>query len=228
MSQKDDESDLSIKPEEYLEIISTEDERIKIIGEELANDTGRAIFGRISQGVTSSNEIAKSLGISLPLINWHVNRLMKVGLIKIEKIEMSQKNKQMKFYAPVKTALVIIPPDQTSGAKPTLSKKETVLTKLRNYMASVVSFIVVSSGIYFAEKNQVSQQGSYVPMNASTMMRAAIKAAPTAPTLPPPHQPLFATEPMMILIALLGGVGVFCAVFFGMQKFRKIGLHKIT
>ncbi len=47
-SRKDQEiDDLTVKAEEYLEIISTEDERIKIIGEELANDTGRAIFGKI-------------------------------------------------------------------------------------------------------------------------------------------------------------------------------------
>ncbi|MDE1762877.1 MAG: helix-turn-helix transcriptional regulator, partial [Thaumarchaeota archaeon] len=105
MSEKDKEPDLSVQPEEYIEVISTEDERIKIIGEELANDTGRAIFGKISQGVTSSNELAKALEISLPLVNWHINRLLGVGLIKVEKVEMSQKNKQMKYYAPVKTAL---------------------------------------------------------------------------------------------------------------------------
>ncbi|MDE1764615.1 MAG: helix-turn-helix transcriptional regulator, partial [Thaumarchaeota archaeon] len=109
----DKESDLSVKPEEYIEVISTDDERIKIIGEELANDTGRAIFGKISQGVTSSNELAKTLEISLPLVNWHINRLLSVGLIKVDKVEMSQKNKQMKYYGPVKTALVMIPPDRS-------------------------------------------------------------------------------------------------------------------
>ncbi len=40
------------RPQEHIEVISTEDERIKIIGEELANDTGRAIFGKtIPRGV---------------------------------------------------------------------------------------------------------------------------------------------------------------------------------
>src|SRR5579872_1808921 len=85
--------DLPIKAEEYLEIISTEDERIKIIGEELANDTGRAIFGKISQGIVSPNDLAKALNISLPLINWHINRLLSVGLVKVEKTELSSKNR---------------------------------------------------------------------------------------------------------------------------------------
>src|SRR5215831_9273720 len=107
---KSENSDFLVKAEERIEVISTEDERIKIIGEELANDTGRAIFGKISQGIASSNDLAKALNVSLPLINWHLNRLLSVGLVKVEKIELSSKNKQMKYYGPVKTALVIIPP----------------------------------------------------------------------------------------------------------------------
>src|SRR5215831_17628379 len=110
MSDKNDDSDFLVKAEERIEVISTEDERIKIIGEELANDTGRAIFGKISQGIASTNDLAKSLNISLPLVNWHINRLLGVGLIKVDKVELSSKNKQMKYYGPVKTALVIIPP----------------------------------------------------------------------------------------------------------------------
>ena len=66
----DKDSNLSVKAEEYIEIISTEDERIKIIGEELANDTGRAIFGKISQGMASTNDLAKALSTSLPLVRY--------------------------------------------------------------------------------------------------------------------------------------------------------------
>ncbi len=215
MSETDKEPDLTVKPEEYLEVISTEDERIKIIGEELANDTGRAIFGKISQGVTSSNELAKALEISLPLVNWHVNRLLNVGLIKVEKVEMSQKNKQMKFYAPVKTALVIIPPE-SSGKNST--KKETVLMRLRHYMAAIASFVVGASGIYLAEKSQRPQEVSYTPQTASQpAMNAASKAAPLAAPVPQPEPSVFASEPMMILLALIGGAAMFCAVFFGIR-----------
>src|SRR5712692_4154988 len=132
----DKDSDLTVKAEEYLEIISTEDERIKIIGEELANDTGRAIFGKISQGIASPNDLAKALNISLPLINWHINRLLGVGLVKVEKIELSSKNKQVRYYGPVKTALVIVTPENSSGNSISQSKKETVLLKLGQYLAS--------------------------------------------------------------------------------------------
>src|SRR5579864_749645 len=150
--------DLTIKAEEYLEIISTEDERIKIIGEELANDTGRAIFGKISQGIQSPNDLAKALNISLPLINWHINRLLSVGLVKVEKIELSSKNKQMKYYGPVKTAFVIVPPTTPAENNVSKSKKEAIFMQLRHYLASVAAFVVVGPAIYFMEQSQVSNQ----------------------------------------------------------------------
>src|SRR5574342_295459 len=163
-NENNSDSDLSVKAEEYLEIISTEDERIKIIGEELANDTGRAIFGKVSQGIASPNDLAKALNISLPLINWHINRLLSVGLVKVEKIELSSKNKEMKYYGPVKTALVIIPPEEPvvngGNSKP---RRESVLLKLRQYMASFIALAVSAPIIYAIQKSTNNAIDSAVP-----------------------------------------------------------------
>src|SRR2546421_5406516 len=229
-SMKDQEiDDLAIKAEEYLEIISTEDERIKIIGEELANDTGRAIFGKISQGIASPNDLAKALNISLPLINWHINRLLSVGLVKVEKIELSSKNKQMKYYGPAKTALVIIPPENSSGNSVSQPKKETVLLKLRQYLASFAAFLVGVSGIYFAEKSQSPAMEPYAPQmaakNTAPAENSLHAAAPNSniaiPPAPVPESSILSGELMMILIAILGGAAIFCAVFFGIRLYNK-------
>jgi len=231
-SEKDQETDdLTVKAEEYLEIISTEDERIKIIGEELANDTGRAIFGKISQGIASPNDLAKALNISLPLINWHINRLLSVGLVKVEKIELSSKNKQMKYYGPVKTALVIITPENSSDNGTSQAKKETVLLKLRQYLASFAAFVVGASGIYFAEKSQAPSEvvTSSPDMAAKNMAPAGESlhaAAPVSPSItsapqPIPEPSILSSEPTIILIALIGGASIFCAVFFGTRFYLK-------
>lgn len=227
---KDDQktSDLAIKAEEYLEIISTEDERIKIIGEELANDTGRAIFGKVSQGIVSPNDLAKALNISLPLINWHINRLLSVGLVKVEKTELSSKNKEMKYYGPVKTALVIIPPENSSGNSLSQPKKETVLLKLRQYLASFAAFAVGVTGIYFAEKSQSPEIAPTAPMmmakHAAAPGGEAIHSASPTPDMaipPAPESSVLSGDPWMILIAILGGVAIFCAVFFGIRFYNK-------
>ena len=227
-SKEDQKTDnVAIKAEEYLEIISTEDERIKIIGEELANDTGRAIFGKVSQGIVSPNDLAKALNISLPLINWHINRLLSVGLVKVEKTELSSKNKQMKYYGPVKTALVIIPPENSSGNSASQPKKETVLLKLRQYLASFAAFAVGASGIYFAEKSQSPEMIQSSPQMAAKEMapteslHAAAPMAPSVAATPVPEPSILSGEPLMVLIAVLGGAAIFCAMFFGIRLYNK-------
>ena len=223
----DKDSDLSVKAEEYIEVISTEDERIKIIGEELANDTGRAIFGKISQGVASTNDLAKALNISLPLVNWHINRLLSVGLIKVEKVEMSSKNKKMKYYGPVKTALVIVPPENSSENNVSKSKKETVLLQLRHYLASIAAFVVGTSTIYITEKNQLPTGSVTAPQTAKNLaqtsesLHAATPQTSITTASPPPEPSILAAEPTLILLALLGGAIAFCAVFFGIRMARR-------
>jgi len=236
-NNNDKNSDLSVKAEEYLEIISTEDERIKIIGEELANDTGRAIFGKISQGMASPNDLAKALNISLPLINWHINRLLSVGLVKVEKIELSSKNKQMKYYGSVKTALVIIPPEETvvngTNSQP---RRESVLLKLRQYMASFIALAVSAPVIYAIQKSTNTNSDIIQPEASSgpQMMMKAIESAESARSAAPlsggivPEPSIFVSEPMMILIALLSGAVIFLGGFLITRFYLKRKKTAIT
>ena len=227
----DDNSDFLVKAQEHIEVISTEDERIKIIGEELANDTGRAIFGKISQGVASTNDLAKSLNISLPLVNWHINRLLGVGLIKIEKIELSSKNKQMKYYGPVKTAFVIVPPGASTENKVPQSKKDAIFLQLRHYLASIAAFVVTGSTIYLLEKNQITNQTENIPQitsknipQATESLRAAAPLAQPSsiPSQITPEPSVFSSDPVIVGIAILGATAAFLAVYFGIRGFKKL------
>ena len=231
MSDIDDNADFLVKAQEHIEVISTEDERIKIIGEELANDTGRAIFGKISQGMASTNDLAKSLDVSLPLVNWHITRLLGVGLIKIEKIELSSKNKQMKFYGPVKTAFVIVPPGNTVNAI-SKSKKEAIFLQLRHYLASIAAFVIIGPIIYLFEKNQIANQAENVPEIASKNVPHAVQTfrsiAPmgqstmSVPSLPTTEPSIFLSEPVMLVIAVVGATMAFFGVYFGIKIFHKL------
>lgn len=229
MSDNDDNADFLVKAQEHIEVISTEDERIKIIGEELANDTGRAIFGKISQGIASTNDLAKSLDVSLPLVNWHITRLLGVGLIKIEKIELSSKNKQMKFYGPVKTAFVIVPPGNAVNTV-SKSKKEAIFLQLRHYLASIAAFVMTGPIIYLFEKNQIASQTENIPEIASKGVPHAVQTfrsiAPmgqsTAIMSVPAEPSFFFSEPMMLVIAAVGATLAFFGVYFGIKAFRKL------
>ncbi|MDE1876329.1 MAG: winged helix-turn-helix transcriptional regulator [Thaumarchaeota archaeon] len=229
MSNENDDSDFLIKAQEHIEVISTEDERIKIIGEELANDTGRAIFGKISQGVLSTNDLAKSLNISLPLVNWHINRLLGVGLIKVEKIELSSKNKKMKYYGPVKTAFVIVPPANPTENHVSKTKKEAIFLQLRNYLASIAAFVIIGPLVYFLEQNtavnpepvQVVQKG-ILHTTASLRSNASVVPFAASNVQPNPVSTMVSTDPVMVGIALACATAAFFAVFFGIYTFHKL------
>ncbi|HMK32304.1 MAG TPA: hypothetical protein VK431_01630, partial [Nitrosopumilaceae archaeon] len=128
-----------------------------------------------------------------------------------------------------KTALVIIPPENSSDNGTSQAKKETVLLKLRQYLASFAAFVAGAYGIYFAEKSQASEIPVSAPQMAAKNMQQGTEslrsAAPTAPsvaTVPPVPEPYaISGEPTMILIALLGGAAIFCAMFFGIRFYLK-------
>ncbi|MDE1767493.1 MAG: winged helix-turn-helix transcriptional regulator, partial [Thaumarchaeota archaeon] len=94
--------DAKLTLEDSIEILTTDDERLKIIGEEISNETGMAILSKLFEGVTNVSAIASSLNISVQLVAWHIERLSKVGLIKINRIDMSDKNKEIRHYEPKK------------------------------------------------------------------------------------------------------------------------------
>ena len=144
------DTDQYLEIEEYVEVISTDDKRIKIIGEELGNDTGRAIFTTISKGITSPNELAKILNASLPLVNWHINRLVQVGLVRVEELKMSSKNRPVRYYGPAKTMLVIVPPEGEGGnnQQQRRSKLDIIWSRLSKNIIPVIAFVSATSVIY--------------------------------------------------------------------------------
>lgn len=222
------DDDFLQKADQHIEVIGTEDERIKIIGEELANDTGRAIIGKLSQQIASTNDLAKALDISLPLVNWHINRLLGVGLIKIEKIEMSSKNKEVKYYGQIKNALVIVPQGNLPDGDGR-SKKESALLRLRHYLASIAAFVISGAAIYLIQKNQsVSPEQKMSEIangpHAADTLRSAAPVAPSISSAQVPETIVTTSDPVMILVALAGASAAFCAMFFGIKLYKKAKL----
>ncbi len=86
-------------------------EELKLMGEELDNDTGRAIFILIYNGTETISEIAEKLDISMQLAGYHVEKLRMAGLIKEREDGswFSQKGRRVAHYVPVGKAILIVP-----------------------------------------------------------------------------------------------------------------------
>lgn len=229
-------NDKSLEVVEHIEIISTEDDRLRIIGKEMADDTGRAIFTTICQKrIISPSDLSKILGISLPLVNWHVKRLMDAGLIKIEKLGTSQKNKPVKYYGPATTIIIIgvdLGNDEENNAS--LKKDDAFLQSMRkkatkaiwsrlakSMKIGIISFVAGASLIYTVG-NMLGRTGDSVVID--TTNNSGIKLAdPDASSSLPPDSMLSlfygSLPPAMadIVIALVGGFIIGIIAFVAMR-----------
>lgn len=93
---------------EKIEIISTEDEKIKTIGEILSNNTSRTILRVLGDGELSANEIAEKIGMLLSLTIYHLKKMQSCGIIRVSKINKSEKGLHMNYYTVTKYAFVIL------------------------------------------------------------------------------------------------------------------------
>lgn len=157
------EEDAKLTLEDSIEILTTDDKRLKIIGEEISNETGMAILSKLFEGITNVSAIASSLNISIQLVSWHIERLSKVGLIKINRIDLSDKNKEIRHYEPKKLALIIIPSSVTKSPIH-LSIFKSALKKIHDKIPVLATFVGSSIVIYLTQKilnlNQISLQMS--------------------------------------------------------------------
>ena len=108
-----DEPNLSDK----VHILSTEDERLKTIGEILSSDSSRKILQLLFNQSFTANQIAQKTDMSLQLVIHHLKKMQSVGVVKITNIGKNTKSHDMKFYTIDKVALVILPSEMSTPAK---------------------------------------------------------------------------------------------------------------
>ncbi len=90
------------------EVLKSTDHRIKPIGEVLANDTARAIFLELHDGLNTAALISRSLKLDLSLVVRHLQKLVRIGMIRIERVSISQKGRPLKVYAPSRVLMILI------------------------------------------------------------------------------------------------------------------------
>jgi len=150
-AEPSNDNNLDIGISDSIEILTTDDERLKTIGEELANETGRAILTKLFEGTTNISKIATELNVSIALVSWHIQRLEKAKMVRVSNVEFSSKNKKVYHYIPSKFAFIIIPKQIT---KPNFESKivKASLKKLYDGLLSLGVFAGSSALIYFVQK----------------------------------------------------------------------------
>lgn len=176
---------------EKIEIISTEDEKIKSVGELLSSDSSRAILKLLFDEALSANQIAQKTGISLPLVIYHLKKMQDMAIVKVSSVGKNVKAQDMKYYTTTKFAIVILPSSLSQKAKTSKSLANSFKTIYRFAsigVAGVATWFVTQ----FIQSPTVTQpslrEDLQAPMEkameearSGTMMEQTLEAATAAP-----------------------------------------------
>lgn len=141
-----------------IEIISTDDEKIKSVGELLSSDSSRTILKLLFEDIMTANQISQKTGISLPLVIYHLKKMQGMGIVKVSNVGKNVKAQDMKFYTTTKFAIVILPSSLSQKAKASKSLANSFKTIYR--FASIgVAGIATWFVSQFAQNFQAGQTG---------------------------------------------------------------------
>lgn len=185
MSEEDDQLAISDK----VEILSTEDEKLKAIGEILSSDPSRKILKLLFNQALTANQISQKIAVSLPLVIYHLKKMQESGVIKITKIGQNTKSHNMKFYTVDKFAIVILPSEMSTPAKKSKSLFNSFTRIHRMATLSVVSIAAWFSS-QFIQKNMAQNivSDEQLKMSAPEGSEMLLKSVPAPESAELPMQ----------------------------------------
>jgi len=178
---------------EKIEIISTEDEKIKSVGELLSSDSSRAILKLLFDDSLTANQIAQKTGISLPLVIYHLKKMQDMSIVKISSVGKNVKAQDMKYYTTTKFAIVILPSGLSQKAKTSKSLANSFKTIYRFAsigVAGVATWFISQFAQTFQAGQTSLKENLQAPMDAAreatTGSELAMEKAMEATMIPPP------------------------------------------
>nr|BAJ49463.1 transcriptional regulator [Candidatus Caldarchaeum subterraneum] len=176
---------LSKNSDELIKVFSADDERIKIIAEELSNELSRRILNLLSDGEISLSQIASQLDINIQTADYHVQRMVRSGLARITRVERGAKGNEVKFYTAVNAAVVILPVTTEEKRRRLLQliRKKAFKALVKHLLYAVAAFMITSITMYMSMASII-----------------------IAPQLPPSISPFIKQNLELYASILIGGV----------------------
>ena len=141
------DTDLSAKNlenSEKIEIFSTDDGKIKTLVDLFSSDSSRKILNLLFENEMTTSEIANSTGMSIELARYHIQKMQKIGLVHISKVQKNSREQDMKYYVSKKFVIMILPPTISEKAK----KSKTLLKSLKKvYHFGIIGIVALSSWV---------------------------------------------------------------------------------
>ena len=131
------------KDKDEIRVVSSDDDqKIKTVGEVLANESSRMIM-KLLAGKTEMtiNEISQEIELSIPLVSHHIKKMQDAGMVKISRVGTSVKGHKMNYYCATNQSILITPPERKMHSLFASLKKISRFAAIG--MAGLVSWAIV-------------------------------------------------------------------------------------
>ena len=155
-----------------IEILSTDDDRIKAVGELLSSDSSRTILKLLFNEEMTANQISQKTEISLPLVMYHLKKMQECNVVKVAQTGKNTKSHDMKYYTVDKFAIVILPSGMTEKAKTSKSLFNSFNRIYRFATIGGVSLAAWFSAQFIQQNNRIAisnaraNSGNQIAMDA--------------------------------------------------------------
>jgi DNA-binding transcriptional ArsR family regulator len=149
--------------DENVMIIPLSSDKIKRIARALSNKTAVTILQKLVEKSMSATELSECLNMPLTTVKYNVDALLDAELIKVESVKFSRKRRDIKYYAPVKRALIFAPEKTEKGVIAFLKKVLPLLVVLAlSFPAGLVVQHIVT--LYGGPPHELPIDHAYIPL----------------------------------------------------------------
>lgn len=134
------------KDKDEIRVVSSDDDqKIKTVGEVLANESSRMIMKILAGNKEMTiNEISQEIELSIPLVSHHIKKMQDAGMVKISRVGTSVKGHKMNYYCATNQSILITPPERKMHSLFASLKKISRFATIG--MAGLVSWTIVKPG----------------------------------------------------------------------------------
>ena len=219
------------------EAIDIHDERAKELAQILMNDKAIAILHLVEETPMSISEIAKELNLPISTVSYHIDKMMRVGLVEIAGKKYGKRLQEVKLYRASNRPILLVPRKSIQKVhKKTFSFERLHVISLG--LAGAVSLIVykTSSAVLrtppIKDVSNITYAASYTP-NATTsspprlMVITNTSTSSASTTMPKPTASQITTSPVPsngarglepVLLAILAFIITFVIAYYLLKR----------
>jgi predicted transcriptional regulator len=119
-------------------------EQSKKLTQVISNETAMKILELLAESPLSTSQISELLNLPITTVQYNIDNLMSIGLIKIDRVKYSEKGREVKIYAPRQKLIVLVPEKTDSSNVLGILKKYIALLFFAFVSASAIEFLIQS------------------------------------------------------------------------------------